>query len=160
MTVDSQQNNENDSGLEQLDRLESTIKTLNKVLDVHKVELNKAQNVAKVGVIVGIIGIVVGLVGGAVGLDGRSQAQAIKKARTEARTSACIQANVATSGTRNALITGLLVFADDPQHLTPKEQLILNAYTLQVEKAQPYRDCSNSGIEEYYSNPPDDPAKK
>lgn len=145
---------------EEYQRFEETVDTLNKVLVSHRAELNKAKNVARSGVVVGIIGIIVGLIGGAVGFDGRSRAQDIVAARNEARISGCIQSNVATQGSREALASSILVFADDPNHLTPKEQIIADAYRSRVEHALPYRDCSPEGLDRYFDNPPADPAAK
>ena len=144
---------------DQVDAFETTVTILNGVLEDHKSELNKAKNVAKTGVLVGILGIVVGLIGGAVGFDGRNMAQEIQATRAEARISSCIQANVATKGNRDSLISAIVVFANDPTDLTPKEQAVLAAYTDKVETALPYRDCSPSGIVNYYENPPSDPAE-
>lgn len=148
-----------DSQSSEFARFEETVDTLNKVLETHRGELNKAKNVAKTGVLVGIIGIFLALIGGVVGLQGRSLARDIQSSRVEATLSSCIQSNVATQGSRTALENGVLVFAKDPANLTPNEQRVAGLYKTQVEKALPFRDCSPEGLVKYFKDPPHDPAQ-
>lgn len=141
-------------------RFDATIDTLTVVLTEHRKELTSAKNVARTGVFVGIFGIMLAVLGVVVGFDGRDVAHDIVSNRTEARISSCIQTNVGIAGNREALISSILVFAQDPSHLNPQEQAIADAYRTVVESKLPYRDCSPAGIEIYYEDPPSDPAKK
>lgn len=117
-----------------------------------------ARTVGTIGVIAGIIGGVVGAGGVLVGASARATAEDVADARREAQVGSCIQANVTTERSREALVNGLLAILPPGQEPTEKQQEIVDRYTKQVEEALPFRSCSPAGIEAYLRNPPADPA--
>ncbi len=92
-------------------------------------------------------------------LDTRDSADRREADQAEARVSACVQSNVSTQKTREALVQSILALAADPEHLTPEQQAIADRYRARVDAALPYRDCDAKGISAYYEDPPADPAK-
>jgi hypothetical protein len=82
--------------------------------------------------------------------------------RADARKSSCIQENVQTQKNRTALIGGMTVLVSFASNPTPAQRqridAFLDAYTKQIKVLQPYRNCSRSGLDDYYRNPPPDPA--
>jgi len=114
-----------------------------------------------------------------VGSDTQDALKAVEEARFEARVSSCIQANKSTEGARlsqsatvlvftehfNTLIEDgiteqeLIDFARDPHpFLTEREKVLYDARVLVVNATLPYRDCSPEGLDEFFRDPPADPA--
>lgn len=126
-----------------------------------------AKNVALIGIAVGVLGVAVGA-GGLVYADNAHEtADAVAEIqdriiadRTEARIVSCIQQNVTTERTRNALVAGVSALA--PENGAAPERLVafIAQYTEAVEKALPYRRCDPKGIEAYFATPPGDPARE
>jgi len=128
-----------------------------------------AKNVAVIGIVAAVVGLAIGA-GGLVYAD-KAQDTADDVARiqderraeqADARVSSCIQQNVTTQRTRNALISGVSVLApgDGEDGASPRVREFIAGYTARVEKALPYRDCSPEGIAAYFDKPPGDPAKE
>ncbi len=154
---------------EELARFISTVDTLTLEMRVHEEKLvatNKrsarAQNVATIGVAVGIFGVVVGLGGILAGLTARATADDLKQARRDGRVATCIQSNLQTQRTREALLSGVSVLTQPDARRGAAEQTALDRFVVEygrkVDASLPYRDCSERGIEAYYRHPPDDPA--
>lgn len=153
----------------ELEQVERDLTANANVTVANTTEIADARKVGKRGVVVGILGVVVGLVGIAVGADGRQTAKDNKdiiatqtKDRQEARLGSCIQSNVAVKKTREALVAGLGVFivpipGREEAELQRLEQLLAD-FELAVNKALPYRDCSDKGIDKFFEDPPRDPA--
>lgn len=121
-----------------------------------------ARSVAIVGVVVGIIGGAVGFGGILVGASAQDTADEIERSRREVSVSSCVQQNVQTSRTREALVAGVSVLAQptDPPRSPAAQQRVdefVRTYTDSVEQKLPYRDCSKEGITNYLKNPPPDP---
>lgn len=160
-------------------RFDDTVTRLEATLREHRVEMetvegdlraneratSSANRVAMVATVAAIVGVVVGLVGIGVAVDGRSTAntvRGIQKAqiadRKDARTSSCVQANVATKSNRAALVDALIAVLPPGTTPTEAQQAIVERYRAQVEESLPYRDCSDKGIADYFEDPPADPA--
>ena len=121
-----------------------------------------SRSVAVVGVVAGIIGGAVGIGGVVVGASAQATADDLATTRTEAQVSACVQDNLATRRTRDALIAGVSVLAQPSPTRGPNEQASVDRfvveYTRHISNALPFRDCSPGGIASYYEHPPVDPA--
>lgn len=121
-----------------------------------------ARSVAIVGVVAGIIGGAVGFFGVAVGVSAGATADELAATRKESQVSACVQANLTTQRTRDALVAGVSVLTQPDPRRGANEQAAVDRfvveYTRHVNRALPYRDCSADGIASYYENPPTDPA--
>ena len=121
-----------------------------------------ARSVAIVGVVAGIIGGAVGIGAVLVGMSARATAHDLADSRREAQVSGCVQANLQTQRTRDALVAGVSVITQPDPRREPAQQAAVDRfvveYTRNVNNALPYRDCSPGGIKSYYQHPPVDPA--
>lgn len=121
-----------------------------------------ARTVGTVGVVVGIIGGAVGLLGVAVGVSAQDTADTNAKIRKETQVSACIQSNLTTQRTRDALIAGVSVLTQPNPNRGANEQASVDRFVVEysrhIQAALPFRDCSSGGITAYFLNPPIDPA--
>lgn len=94
------------------------------------------------------------------------------EAKTDARYAACIGFNQEQRGDRNAQLNGILVVIGvaEPGDLTAEDRARIaarlpakqrerfEAYEQQAALDNPFRDCTDAGIEDYYKHPPRDPA--
>lgn len=153
----------------ELQALVSTIDVLNaevaglRQVMVHADKRAKwARSVAIVGVVAGIIGGAVGIGGVVVGASAQATADDLAAARQESLVSGCVQSNLQTQRTREALIAGVSVLTQPDPRRSEAERIALDRfaieYTRTVNNALPYRDCSPGGIRSYYAHPPTDPA--
>lgn len=121
-----------------------------------------ARSVAIVGVAVGILGVAVGVGGVLVGASAKATARDLAANRRENSVASCVQANLTTQRTREALIAGVSVLTQPNTNRTDAGQASVDRfvveYTRKVEAQLPYRDCSEKGVRAYYENPPADPA--
>ena len=154
---------------EDLHSLVTTIEVLNTEVAGLRIALVNADKRARWARSVAIVGVVAGIIGGAVGLGGvivganaKATAEDLAETRRETQVSACIQANLTTQRTRDALIDGVSVLTQPDPRRGDAEQAAVDRfvveYTRKVNAALPYRDCSPGGIRSYYSHPPIDPA--
>lgn len=152
-----------------LGRLIATIDSLRADIAGHKAELlvadrrsRWARTAALVGILVGIVGIAVGTGGAIFGVNAQTSADDIARERNDARISGCVQANVTTQRTREALVAGVSVLDVPNPQRTADQQAALDrfiaTYTAHVEAALPMRDCSAGGVDAYFARPPADPA--
>lgn len=145
-----------------LDELSREIATHRALLAVTDRRSRWAKKVAAIGVIIGVLGIMVGAGAVSVGASARATAHDNAAIRKEQQVAACIQANLNTQRTREALIAGVSVLTQPDPRRTPNEQAGVDRfvveYTGHVNGALPFRDCSAKGILSYYANPPADPA--
>lgn len=150
-------------------RLIATIDTLSRDIGDHKAALvvadrrsRWARTVSVVGICVGILGVAVGIGGALFGMSAQTTADDVGQARRDNLISGCVQQNLTTQRTREALVAGVSVLTNLNPNRTPDEQAAVDEfvrrYTTQVEGALPYRDCSPAGIATYYDHPPADPA--
>lgn len=150
-------------------RLISTIDTLRSDISAHKAALvvadrrsRWARTASLVGILVGIIGVAGGISGVAFGSRAQATSDDLVRARRDTQISGCVQANVTTQRTREALIAGVsLVNAPNPTRSAEQQAAadrFVDAYSRQVDAALPYRDCSQGGIAAYFARPPGDPA--
>lgn len=148
--------------LETIDALKGEITGLRLILGTADRRSRWARSVAVVGVVVGIIGGAVGLIGVAVGVAAQDTADTNAKVRKETQISACVQANLTTQRTRDALIAGVSVLTQPNPNRGANEQASVDRFVVEysrhIQAALPYRDCSAGGISAYYANPPIDPA--
>lgn len=121
-----------------------------------------SRSVAIVGVVVGIVGGAVGLGGVAVGVSAGATADDLASSRREQQQSSCVQANLTTQRTREALIAGVSVLTQPDPRRGANEQASVDRfvveYTRHVNSALPFRDCRPEGLTAYFENPPIDPA--
>lgn len=121
-----------------------------------------ARSVAIIGVVAGIIGLTVGFIGVTVGASAQSTADDLAATRTETQISSCIQANVSTQRTKEALKSGVSVLTQPDPRRDSAAQASLDRfiveYSAKVDAALPFRDCSPRGIAAYFARPPADPA--
>jgi hypothetical protein len=121
-----------------------------------------ARSVAIVGVVAGIIGGAVGVGGVVVGASAQATADDLAASRKEAQVSGCVQANLQTQRTRDALIAGVSVLTGPNPQRDSDEQARVDRFFLEysnnIKAALPFRDCSPGGIKSYYEHPPIDPA--
>lgn len=154
---------------EELASLVSTIEVLNtEVAGLRVALLNAdkrarwARSVAVIGVVAGIVGATVGIGGVLVGASAKATARDLAATRRENTVASCVQANLTTQRTREALIAGVSVVAQPNPNRTEAESASVDRfvtdYTRNVEGKLPYRDCSQHGVDSYYENPPADPA--
>lgn len=154
---------------EELARFIDKTDELTREMQVHEQELRitsrrseRARNVATIGVVAALIGTAVGLGGILIGAGARGTADDLATTRKETQISSCVQANVGTQRTREALVKGVSILSlPDPKRTDAQQAGIdrfVTEYTHSVDAALPYRDCSERGIKLYYANPPDDPA--
>lgn len=154
---------------EDLSRFISTVDALTLEMRVHEEKLMaanrrsaRAQNVATIGVVVGIVGVVVGIGGAIFGLTAQSTTEDLKQARRDGRIATCVQSNLQTQRTREALLSGVSVLTQPDPRRSNTEQAAVDRFVVEygrkVDGSLPYRDCSERGIDIYYQHPPADPA--
>lgn len=147
-----------------MDRLSEEIRALRKELgeqrELHTRELHTMNVRARRMKILTIILALLVIVGCVFTYQNRKTLEDFHTQRTESRRGACIQFNVTTQGQRTALHNALLTFVPDPDNMTAEQKTSLTKFDDAVENALPYRDCSDDGIDAYYSDPPPDPAVK
>lgn len=150
--------------VDKLDELSRDIAAHKAALAVADRRSRWARTAALVGILVGVLGVAVGIGGAIFGVNAQATADDIARERTDARAGACVQANVTTQRTRDALIAGVSVIdVPDPNRSPDRQQAIdrfIANYTAHIEAALPYRDCSAAGIAAYFTHPPADPARK
>ncbi len=72
--------------------------------------------------------------------------------------SACIQFNAQRAEIRAALKDSLVTLVPDPAAISENQRAQLDRYSTSVDAKLPFRDCTPSGLEQYFKNPPADPA--
>lgn len=149
----------------ELEQVEADLRSNRAATEGHTKEIAAAKKVGKVGTVVGILGVVAALIGATLAIDGRQTAEDSQKIiatqtrdRADARIASCVQTNVYTEQNRQALVDGLLAIFPTPTVLNEQQQAAVDRYRESLEKSLPYRDCSPAGIDEYFQDPPVDPA--
>ena len=154
---------------EDANALVSTIDVLNTEVAGLRIALISADRKARRGQTVGTVGVVVGIIGGAVGFFGvlvganaRATAEDLAEARKESQVSGCVQANLSTQRTREALKSGVSILSQPDPRRSDAGQASVDRFVIEysgkVDAALPFRDCSPDGIRAYYDRPPIDPA--
>jgi hypothetical protein len=150
------------------DQVAVLIKTLQEAdtemrsLRVTMEEANKRSKaaliVAALGVLVGLIGIYAGLTAHQASNKANEVAMEFEAQQKQTLISACVQFNVQRAELRDTFKKTLRSLAPVPdEQLTAQQKTQLTTYSAAVDTNLPFRDCSDAGIEQYYSNPPADP---
>jgi hypothetical protein len=149
---------EDDASFDDESDLIEEIKALRLKLRVHSQLMRKMNYRSLATQVLGaisILGITLALM---VGWSNRKAVQSIEDVRDETRLVACVRDNVDTQHDRITLTESLLELVDPGVELTPEQQARVDRYTAKVLASQPYRDCSQPALDDYYKNRPPDPA--
>lgn len=147
----------------QAEGLTGDMSALSRKLDHHRRDLARYRRAVQILTVTLFVVGVVAVVAAVAAYRAREATEAANQSRQDARESACVQSNVATDKARKALTNSILVLvpgAKTPDDLNPEQRERYDAYEASVTAALPYRDCTQSGIEEFYDNPPADPARQ
>lgn len=140
------------------DELIQRLDDLSTELDRHRAVVEQARHRSKVAQTLAVITCGLAVAVGFLAVGVWVAVGDINQTRTEARYTTCVNHNVDFKIIREALRQSILTFADDPDSLTAEEQAALDGYVAALTAGMEYRDCSKSGIDFYYANPPADPA--